>query len=157
MTTNHHTQIAFNADADSSVFNAPLSQLDSAITNLAAGDEPFGILNIGAPVLNTIDASGNITLAYSHTALAPNSGLTDDLETILGGTSGDLVVLRTYSATDVITIKHDVGNIFLKNAADIIITSQDQSLALVYNGTYWTDISGGDSGAVDIMAVRAFL
>ena len=37
MTTNHHTPIAFGANAASSVVNAPLSDLDEAISNIISG------------------------------------------------------------------------------------------------------------------------
>ena len=37
MTTNHHTAIAFKADADVASINSPLGELDQAITHIIDG------------------------------------------------------------------------------------------------------------------------
>lgn len=47
MSNNHHTAIATGANADDTVFNAPLSQLDQTITDMLDGSEPFTALKAG--------------------------------------------------------------------------------------------------------------
>lgn len=47
MSNNHHTAIATGANADDTVFNAPLSQLDQTLTDMLDGSEPFTALKIG--------------------------------------------------------------------------------------------------------------
>lgn len=54
MTTNEHTPIADGADANASVVNAPLGELDSVITNMLAGIRAFTGLQVGA---GSLDAS----------------------------------------------------------------------------------------------------
>lgn len=71
------------------------------------------------------------------------SGVSDDLSTISGGTIGDIVILTPASALRSITVKHNTGNIQLNNAYDHILNSADQSLVLRYNGTMWYEIVPG--------------
>jgi len=45
-----------------------------------------------------------------------------------------------------ITVKHNVGNIWLSSRSDVALNEQTDHLMLIYNGEYWCDI-GGLAGA----------
>jgi hypothetical protein len=53
MSSNHHTPIVYGANADDTVFNPPLSQLDQTLFDMIAGDLDFSGLAVAAPVLNS--------------------------------------------------------------------------------------------------------
>lgn len=137
MSTNHHTPIAQGAARTSAVLNAPLSQLDAAIDAVSAGT-PFSIFSIGAPVSVTI-ASGIIVMTTSfHQLITEGGGATDDLDTINGGTAGYILFLKNFSTAYTITVRHNVGNIYLNSGQNYNIATFG-SLALFYDGSFWHD------------------
>lgn len=83
--------------------------------------------------LKTI-ATGAITITTSLTVVAAESGVTDDLDTISGGQSGQIAWFRA-DAGDTITIKNGTGNI-LTSSGDISMT-QNALLPMVYDGSNW--------------------
>lgn len=53
MSDNHHTPIAYGADANDTTFNAPLGQLDQTLTDMLDGTEVFTGLVVGSAGLDT--------------------------------------------------------------------------------------------------------
>lgn len=63
----------------------------------------------------------------------------DDLDTINGGEDGDLLILKAYSSAHQVVCKDGTGNLAL--AGDFTLTDGKDTLTLIYNGTYWLEIS----------------
>lgn len=95
-------------------------------------------LNFGAGQTATI-ASGAITATKSYVVLAGEGATTDDLDTISGGTEGDIVVLRTTTGSYTITIKDGTGNLNLNG--DFAMDSNKDIITLIYDGSSWDEIS----------------
>lgn len=144
MSSIYFTPITFASPLNSSVVNSPLGQLDQAIDDVLAGNLSFRRLNFGSPVTRTI-ASDAIARTRSYHTLIPQSGTSDDLKTITGGSRGDELKLEINDASYTITIKHGTGNIVLSSGQDLILNSVNQTLSLWFNGTNWVD-SGGSLG-----------
>lgn len=105
----------------------------------------------------TIDSSGNLTVngykmpsaqaatlasdafttSKSYAILTSESGTSDNLATINGGSGNVLLIIQPASG-HTITVKHGTGNIFLNSAADYAL-SGDKTLLLFYDGTNWAD------------------
>ena len=84
-------------------------------------------------------ATGAITVASPYSKYAVNtesSGVADDLDTISGGTTGQVLALTLYNSARRVVIKHGTGNIILPNATDIDIPYNAFTL-LWYDGSSW--------------------
>ena len=84
---------------------------------------------------NLTIASDTITPTHSFHALLPQSGSSDDLDTINGGVEGQILVLMRGSGT--ITIKHDEDNINTIGGSDFAMNSSNDVSVLLYNGGIW--------------------
>lgn len=114
----------------------------------------FSQLALAAATELTI-ASGEITATQGVHKLQPESSTSDDLDTISGGSEGDILLLYlTDAGTDTITLKHGTGNISVLGGGDIALS--EGVAALYYNGTAWLAVGGrgggGGRGWVDIRA-----
>lgn len=147
MTTLHHDAIASGANADDTVVNSPLSQLDSALVQ----GELYGSLSI------LTLSGGVVTLTGGWHAIAAETGTTDDLDTItqaVGALTPQTIVIQADTG-DTIAVKHSTGNIELAGAVDVSLSGNDR-MVLFYDGTNWADIvvstAAAPAGNVDIGA-----
>lgn len=110
----------------------------------AAGDVsvPTGFINIGSRDQQTI-SSGAITATQTNTSIEPETGTADDLDTINGGTDGDIIIIRPHTFGDTITVKHGTGNIYLNAGADEAMNNRLDRVMLVFDGVfnYWVGVS----------------
>lgn len=144
MTTNHHTPIAVGAAANSTVFNAPLAELDSKITDVLAGTSAVTQLNVGAQSELTV-ASGVITVTKTyHSVDTEADAATDDLDTISGGAEGDILVIRSNNTARTVVVRSGTGNILLAGGVDVQLDDNERTLALIYNGSNWLSLEGSD-------------
>ena len=89
-----------------------------------------------------IISGGVITVTQScHTIDTEDAAATDDLDTINGGSNGMMIVLKASNDSRTVTIKHNTGNIWLKNKADIDLDDVEDGILLIYDGAYWFDIA----------------
>lgn len=173
MTTNHHTPISVGAPVDALTVNNPFGQLDNAITNLAtdmsdavsdvatlttsvnnliAGATGFTQLNLSTSTTLTI-SSGVITVTRSrHLVDTEASASYDDLDTINGGSAGDVLVLQPLTSARVVVVKHGTGNIFL-NGLDVHLDNPRKALTLLYDGTQWV-LAGHPPERIDRKIMR---
>jgi hypothetical protein len=84
-------------------------------------------------------SSGSITLTNSYTAVAAESGTSDQLDNITAGTNGELAVISADSG-DTITVR-TVGNINTISGSNESI-NQDDYMTLLCDGTSWWQIGG---------------
>jgi hypothetical protein len=81
-------------------------------------------------------ATGVVTKTASHHTIDTESdAASDDLDTIAGGSEGDVLFIRPANAARVVTIKHGVGNIQCNSGADITLYSG--YTLLIYDGATW--------------------
>ena len=105
---------------------------DSSITagkSLAAGGIKFpdaGALTVSA---------GVITATGTFHSVIPESGTSDEIDTINGGTDGMVLILRPDLDTYLIDLKHGTGNIEIQGETDIRLSNTEEVAWLVYDGT----------------------
>lgn len=95
-------------------------------------------LNLGAQEALTI-ASGAVSPTKSYTTIATEAAAsTDDLETINGGVTGDILILTATAAAETITVKNGTGNIVL--VSDFVMAGTWDTLALIKRGSNWIEL-----------------
>lgn len=105
-----------------------------------------GFFNLGSPTELTI-SSGAVTATKSaHTIDTESDAASDDLDTINGGTEGDLLILQQNTGTRTAVVKDNVGNIRLAGS-DFSLSNTNKSLVLYYTGSVWIEISRSSNTA----------
>lgn len=92
MSSNHHTPIANGANADDTVFNAPLAQLDQVITDMLDGSEPFTVLKGGA---GAADASAALQNDSTTKGVLWFPRMTEAQRDAIGSPAEGLIVYNT--------------------------------------------------------------
>jgi len=99
-------------------------------------------------------SSGAVTVSQSYHYVDTESGAsTDDLDTISGGTAGDVLYLRSADSSRIVVIKHGTGNIVTPDGNDYSLDSTDKVVALLFDGTNWHLVGaagGGGAGAMQL-------
>lgn len=92
-------------------------------------------INQGRGLLNnvTINGAGSIEFISSRMRVGTfNASISDDLNTITGGSDGDTLILQTITdGTRVITLRDGVGNLSL--SGDCILTNRADKITLMYD------------------------
>ncbi|MDX1371410.1 MAG: hypothetical protein R3321_03020, partial [Nitrososphaeraceae archaeon] len=91
--------------------------------------------------LSSTIAEGVMTSDNSFLLVNAETGTTDDLDTLSGGSTGDVVILKAASG-DTITVKNGTGNIVCPS--DRTLTGDD-TIMLIYDGTNWCEVSYTDN------------
>lgn len=113
---------------------------DKKLTNL------LGLLFKTATELTI--SSGAITVTQAlHTVDTEGDAASDDLDTINGGTTVNMIVIKADNDARTVVVKHNTGNIWLQGKADISLDDLEDGLLLVWDGTKWFDIAAGGAGA----------
>jgi hypothetical protein len=103
--------------------------------------------SIGAPSELTI-ANGAITITHSyHTVDTAADAASDDLDTIDGGTDGQILVLRANNSARTVVIKNNTGNIQV--GTDVTLDNAYDTATLLYDGglSMWLLIASSNNGA----------
>mgnify|MGYP006935475160 CR=1 FL=1 len=156
MTTNHHTPIATTAPANAATWNTPLSSLDSAITNLAAGTTGLTGLRLATATTLTISGGAVTKTGSQHTIDTEASASSDDLTTINGYATGDILIISAANASRVVTVKHGTGNIYLYGKMDLVLDDTDKTIELIYRGGRWEQTNGLPTTAVTYPTAAPF-
>jgi len=91
-------------------------------------------------------ASDAITITTGYHLVDTESGAaTDNLATINGGETGQILVLRSVNSGRDVTVKDSTGNIRL--AGDFTLSTTDYTLTLIYDGGNWYELSRTGAGA----------
>jgi len=130
----------------------------------------------GIAVAGIVDAKG--LLADAETELTISGGIitvtqmrhrvdnegdaaSDDLVTINGGSTVNLIILRAENTGRTVVVKHNTGNIWLQGKADINLDDLEDGIMLAWDSTNskWFDIAaGGGAGTfVDLSDTPASL
>lgn len=118
-----------------------LTQLSADLDCNAKKLDNVGILEFGSITNKTI-ASGVITVDRSVIeVLNEAAAAADNLDTINGGTAGWLLLLRAKTAAQVVTVKHNTGNIKLANSKDYVMSDTSRVLTLWFDGSVWNEVA----------------
>jgi len=113
--------------------------------NLLFSLEITKFLNLLAASELTI-SSGAVTATKSlHDVDTESDGASDDLDTISGGTEGDILIIRAEHTDRTVVAKDGTGNLNL--GGDRTLDNTQDRLMLVNNGSGWDELSFADNGA----------
>jgi len=90
-------------------------------------------------------SGGAVTVTQTaHRIDTQGDAASDDLDTINGGSAGQMLFIRADHADRTVVVKHNTGNI-LTGGSDISLTDTNKYLLLMYDGTLskWVVVSGG--------------
>jgi hypothetical protein len=93
--------------------------------------------NIALGAASELTISGGIvtkTQSY-HTIDTEADGATDDLDTINGGSAGDILIFSPNHTDRTVVVKTGTGNILCD--ADITLDTSTEYVVLIYDGTNW--------------------
>jgi len=91
------------------------------------------VVGLGAPVELTI-AAGVVTKTKSyHTIDTQGDDPSDDLDTINGGSDGDVIYIQAADAARTVVVKHNTGNIYC--GVDITLDDIYKIVILIYDDT----------------------
>jgi len=86
-------------------------------------------------------ASNAITVTDSyHRIDTEGAAATDQLDTINGGSDGDLLILQATAAGRVITARHQTGNLFLQGGNNLAMDNLN-IMTLIHDGGNWFEAS----------------
>lgn len=116
------------------------SMVADKITLTASDISLDGNIFIGDGTELTINA-GQITPTQSfHTVDTEADAATDDLSTIAGGATGQILVLKSAVDARNVVVRDGV-NIALAASTDFTLENADDSIVLIYTGTKWMELS----------------
>ena len=81
-----------------------------------------------------------------HIIDTQDSADTDDLDTITGGSAGEMIIIKARHTDRTVVVKHGTGNISLKAGVDISLDDDKKTLQLFFNdASVWVDLGGGNT------------
>lgn len=90
--------------------------------------------------------SGAVTKTQSyHTIDTEGDAASDDLDTISGGSTGDIIVITANNTARTVVCKDGTGN--LKLSGDFSLDNTEDTIQLIYDGTNWLELSRSNNGA----------
>lgn len=93
----------------------------------------------------TIDAGVVSVVSNFHLVDTEGDAASDDLDTVNGGFIGMTLILKAANDARTVVVKDGTGN--LKTNGDFSLTHTDDTIALIYDGTNWLEISRSDNAA----------
>src|SRR3989339_476053 len=89
-----------------------------------------------------IDDGLNWTFSQTCTLVdTEGATATDNLDTINGGTTGDIIILRSVNSTRDVVLKHGTGNLRLDGSADKTLDTPSDTITLLRSGNFWLQTS----------------
>ncbi len=93
-------------------------------------------------------ASGAVTVTAPMMVIDTEAGAaTDDLDTISGGATGQVLIIQSANSARDVVVKHGTGNLFLTGRVDFTLTGTRDKLVLLYSAPEWHEIGRGDNSA----------
>ena len=107
-----------------------LEQLKARVDEVAR-TSPTGFMSAG--IVRDVTVSGGVlTCGAAHYAVTPESGNTDDVDTVNTGRGGRKITFRIKTPGDTITFKDGTGNLNL-SGGDIALNDVDKYLTIIYD------------------------
>ncbi len=143
--------VVSNADGSADIVNVESGKFVISSTGLATFSAGItvsgGFLSLDTPTELTIVESnsiGAVTATRSfHDVDTEGDAATDDLDTINGGSAGDILTLKILTSTRNVTVKDATGN--LRLAGDFTLTSPNDIITLIKYSTVWIETSRSDN------------
>jgi len=114
----------------------------------AAGSDIVNQSNVEIGSASVTIASGAVTIPAGVVKIiidTESAGASDDLDTISGGNTNDIIIIRAASDARTVVAKDATGN--LKLAGDHSLTHTEDTLTLQYTGSLWLEVARSDSTA----------
>ena len=111
----------------------------------------LGMLNFDAATELTLSGGAVTAVQSVHTIDTEADAASDYLDTISGGTAGDVIFIRP-AHTDRTVIVTDAGNIILANDIDFTMDSSDHVMQLLFDGSNWREVSRSQWRLSDLIA-----
>lgn len=90
--------------------------------------------------------SGEITITNGFHAVDTEGDIaSDDVDTIVGGESGQRLVLRALSQARTVILRNGTGNLNLEG--DCTLDNSTDTIELIYSGSSWLELSRSNNGA----------
>ena len=156
------TPISENVQINLSTLVTVAGSALTAVTmnNLETGVEAhdLALTSMRAAASQLTITAGVVTVTQSNHKLQPESGVTDDLETIAGTTAGQAGVFYCADyGTDTITIKHNTGNIICPGGSDVSLSNGAVNWYSDGTKVYLSGGGGGGSSAGgSVLEVQVF-
>jgi hypothetical protein len=116
-----------------------LEQLAEAVkTYLGLPNITHGKLKIGSAGAVSV-SSGAIAYTQAFHEVSTESGTTDNLDSITGGSEGDFLVLRPVSGDAIIVRQGVGGNIIMVD--NVTLNAPEDQIFLLHDGTNWIKIT----------------
>ena len=121
-----------------------IAALEQEVRRLGVLPSSGAFLNLGTGSTLTI-AAGEITVVESYHRVDTQGGAgTDNLDTINGGSNGDILVLRSIDSTRDVTLRDGVDN--LRLAGNFTLASVQDVITLIQReGGVWNEVSRSDN------------
>lgn len=116
------------------------NELLAHINNIIGGTQ--SILPLMSTSTATI-ASGAITVTSAYMTVDTEGAVAwDDLDTLTGGSVGQMLYLIQANSARNVTLRHGVGNFYSFTGANVVLRT-DRALALVRTSAGWSDVAAG--------------
>lgn len=122
-------------------------------SSVQTGRGEVGTVNLRDDTELTMDVNGEITITQTYHRVDTNGdGATDDLEGIIGGQEGDILIFFPENAARTVVAQHagaPTGGVALNLAggANFTMDEDDDFLMLLFDGTLWQEISRSENHA----------
>ena len=94
----------------------------------------------------TISVGGAVTITSGFHAIDTNAdGASDDLDTINGGVTGQLLIIHAADAARTVNVT-EAGNIVL-NTNPSVLDNSDDTISLIYDGAIWLQCAFANNAA----------
>lgn len=118
------------------------ANMDAIVACTPANSGPF----IAGTQTELTIATGVVTATKSYHSIDTQSdAASDDLDTINGGSEGQILVIRANNAARTVVAKDGTGN--LKLAGDMSLDNSEDTLTLIFDGTNWLEMARSNNGA----------
>jgi hypothetical protein len=104
-----------------------------------------GFLSFGTPTELTISAGVVTATGSSHKIDTESDAASDDLDTINGGSAGDILILRAADGARTVVLKDGTGNLALEGDFSLDAAG-DQCVLQRTEAGYWNELSRADNG-----------
>lgn len=131
---------------DNGVGKVEVARLESDAEPRFCHTRPVNLLGADASELTI--SSGAVTItAGVHMVDTEGDAASDDLDTVNGGRTGDILVIVPANAARTVVAKHGTGNLNLSSGADFTMDEDDDFLVLLLIGSTWQEISRSENHA----------
>lgn len=101
-------------------------------------------LNLGIAIPLVI-VSGVIAISGSyHSVDTEGAAPTDNLDNILGGQEGDVLILKSTNDGRTVVVRDNVGN--CRISGNFQMNHSTDTITLLFNGTFWLELSRSNNG-----------